>query len=89
MEHVDLGGKTANLKAAYEDLKLGYDIIVGHLRMYIYICERRGSPSYGKEYIYYNGYGSWSSTVNFKEFADHIRKEHDYKGNYDYSREYD
>ncbi len=48
MEKIDLGSKTANLKSAYRDLKAGYTIHVGGMEMFIYTCERQGSPSYGK-----------------------------------------
>ena len=70
MEKVNLGSRTANLRAAYSDLKDGYTIIVGESRMWIYTCERWGSPSYGKDYIAYLCYGRSASTVNFKSFAD-------------------
>lgn len=53
MTKVNLGSRTANLRAAYSDLKDGYTIIVGELKMWIYTCERWGSPSYGKDYIAY------------------------------------
>lgn len=74
MTKVNLGSRTANLRAAYSDLKDGYTIIVGELRMWIYTCERWGSPSYGKDYIAYLCYGRSASTVNFKSFADAMRR---------------
>lgn len=89
MEHIDLGGKTANLKSAYKDLKNGYDIIVGHVRMFIGTDTRWNSPSYGRDYIYCDGAGMWAIGVNYREFADQIRSEYKYKGTYDYYREYD
>lgn len=74
MTKVNLGSRTANLRSAYSDLKDGYTIIVGELRMWIYTCERWGSPSYGKDYIAYLCYGRSASTVNFKSFADAMRR---------------
>lgn len=88
MEKIDLGGKTANLKSAYKDLKAGYTIIVGYLKMYIYTCERYNSPSYGKDYIACDHYGFWSIRVNYKEFVNQIRQICKFKGTYSYSREY-
>lgn len=88
MEKIDLGGKTANLKQAYKDLKAGYTIIVGHIEMFIYTDIRRGSPSYGKDYITCNGAGSWSIRVNYRDFADQVRSEYKFKGTYGYSRKY-
>lgn len=88
MEKIDLGGKTANIKSAYRDLKDGYTIIVGGTKMYIYTCDRWGSPSYGKDYIALDGYGFSAITVNFKDFADKMRYYNDYKGTYGYCREY-
>lgn len=74
MTKVNLGSRTANLRAAYSDLKDGYTIIVGELKMWIYTCESWGSPSYGKDYIAYLCYGRSASTVNFKSFADAMRR---------------
>lgn len=88
MEKIDLGGKTANQKSAYQDLKAGYTIKVGHIEMFIYTCERWGSPSYGKDYIACEGAGSWSIRVNYRDFADQIRREYKFEGTYSYSREY-
>ena len=73
MTQVNLGTRTANLRAAYSDLKDGYTIIVGKLKMWIYTCKRCG-PSYGKDYIAYLCYGRSASTVNFKSFADAMRR---------------
>ena len=75
MTQVNLGTRTANLRAAYSDLKDGYTIIVGELRMWIYTCERWGSPSYGKDYIACDHYGGqWAIGVNFKDFSYQMRK---------------
>lgn len=74
MTKVNLGSRTANLRAAYSDLKDGYTIIVGKLKMWIYTCKRCG-PSYGKDYIACDHYGGqWAIGVNFKDFADQMRK---------------
>ena len=74
MTKVNLGSRTANLRAAYSDLKDGYTIIVGELKRWIYTCERWRSSSYGKDYIAYLCYGRSASTVNFKSFADAMRR---------------
>lgn len=86
MKAVNLGSRTANLRAAYSDLKDGYTIIVGELKMWIYTCETWGSPSYGKDYIAYLCYGRSASTVNFKSFADAMRRAGE--GKLDYSKEW-
>ena len=86
MKKIDLGTRTANLRAAYSDLKDGYTIVVGELKMWIYTCERWGSPSYGKDYICYCSYGRSASTVNFKSFADAMRRAGE--GKLAYSREW-
>lgn len=74
MTQVNLGTRTANLRAAYSDLKDGYTIIVWKLKMWIYTCKRCG-PSYGKDYIACDHYGGqWAIGVNFKDFTDQMRK---------------
>ena len=86
MTKVNLGSRTANLRAAYSDLKDGYTIIVGELRMWIYTCERWGSPSYGKDYIACYHYGKWAIGVNFKDFSYQMRKFGE--GKLDYRKEW-
>ncbi len=88
MEKIDLGSKTANLKSAYRDLKAGYTIYVEGMKMFIYTCERQRSPSYGKDYIACEYYGSISIGVNYRDFADEVRTRCKFKGTYAYSREY-
>ena len=75
--------KREKLREAYEWLKRGYTLRFSPMAYcYIATCERYGSPSYGKEYIYWHDYGSSAETVsmkNFKWLLDVIFKVTDYE----------
>jgi len=60
--------KREKLREAYQWLKKGYLLRYGTAVCRIATCERYGSPSYGKEYIYWNHYGSSAETVSLKKF---------------------
>lgn len=64
---INYGSRAANLKAMYDDLKLGYMIYVGSLAAWL------DTSQWDKDYINYLYYGSWSTTVNFKEFVKCVR----------------
>ena len=44
--------KREKLRQAHQKLKTGWTLNYGGALCYIAVCERYGSPSYGKEYIY-------------------------------------
>lgn len=75
--------KLEKLRVAYKWLKLGYTLRFSSMAYcYIATCERYGSPSYGKEYIFWRNYGSSAVTVsmkNFKWLLDVIFKVTDYE----------
>lgn len=73
--------KTDKLREAYLRLKEGFQLNYGGASCVIGICDRYGSPSYGKEYIYWSHYGRSANTVsleNFKWILDVIFKVDDY-----------
>jgi hypothetical protein len=73
--------KREKLRMAYQKLKDGYTLRYGTAVCFIGTDERWGSPSYGKEYIYWNYYGKSAKTVsmkNFKWLLDVIFKVEDY-----------
>ena len=74
--------KLEKLREAYQRLKAGWTLRYGSMAVcWIDTCERYGSPSYGKEYIYWQGYGRSAKTVslkNFKFILDVIFKVEDY-----------
>lgn len=66
-DEINYGSRAANLKAMYNDLKLGYMIYVGSLAAWL------DTSQWSKDYINYIHYGSWSTTVNFKKFVQCVR----------------
>ena len=61
--------KREKLREAYQRLKAGWTLRYDSMAVcYIATCERYGSPSYGKEYIYWQGYGRSAETVSMKNF---------------------
>lgn len=61
--------KMEKLRHAYQWLKAGLTLRYGSMAVcWIGTCERYGSPSYGKEYIYWQHYGSSAETVSLKNF---------------------
>jgi hypothetical protein len=61
--------KLDKLREAYQRLKAGWTLRYGSMAVcWIDTCERYGSPSYGKEYIYWQGYGRSAETVSMKNF---------------------
>lgn len=73
--------KLEKLRQAYQKLKTGWTLNYGGALCYIAVCERWGSPSYGKEYIYWQHYGRSAERVsmkNFKFILDVIFKVADY-----------
>lgn len=74
--------KREKLREAYQCLKAGWTLRYGSMAVcYIGTCERWGSPSYGKEYIYWSHYGRSANKVSMKSFKfilDVIFKVDDY-----------
>lgn len=73
--------KLEKLREAYKWLKAGYRLRYGTAVCFIATDSRWGSPSYGKEYIYWEHYGRSANRVNMKEFKwilDVIFKVEDY-----------
>lgn len=74
--------KREKLREAYQRLKAGWTLRYGTMAVCrIDTCERWGSPSYGKDYIYWSHYGRSAETVsmkNFKFILDVIFKVEDY-----------
>lgn len=73
--------KREKLREAYRMLKAGWTLKYGTALCFIGVCEICGSPSYGKEYIYWEHYGRSAVTVsmrNFKWLLDVIFKIEDY-----------
>ena len=61
--------KREKLREAYQRLKAGWTLRYGSMAVcWIDTDERYGSPSYGKEYIYWQGYGRSAMTVSMKNF---------------------
>lgn len=74
--------KREKLRKAYQKLKAGWTLRYGSMA-YVWIgtCERYGSPSYGKRYIYWQHYGRSAGSVSMKYFKwvlDEIFKVEDY-----------
>lgn len=59
----------ATYKDIYRDLKNGYSFSNGYRYLYIDTCERYGSPSYGKDYIYWGNYGASAESVSYKNLC--------------------
>ncbi len=61
--------KREKLRQAYQKLKAGWTLRYGSMAVcWIDTCERYGSPSYGKEYIYWQNYGGSAERVSMKNF---------------------
>lgn len=60
--------KREKLRQAYQRLKAGWTLNYGGSLCWIGVCERYGSPSYGKEYIYWQHYGRSAERVSMKNF---------------------
>lgn len=58
----------ASFEELYKRLKNGHCFERDHHYVTIGTCDRWGSPSYGKDYIYWQNYGSSANTVSFDEF---------------------
>jgi len=59
----------ANFREIYKSLKAGIWYEKENHCVGIGTCDRWESPSYGKDYIYYQHYGSSATTVNFNDFV--------------------
>lgn len=59
--------KTQNLKNAYDAIKMGETIKCGYYTIWIDTCDRPNAPDYGKEYIYWYGYGSSATDVSLEK----------------------
>lgn len=61
--------KREKLRQAYQKLKAGWTLRYSSMAVcWIDTCERYGSPSYGKEYIYWQHYGRSAERVSMKNF---------------------
>lgn len=56
-------------KDIYNDLKRGFEFTDGYSTLCIGTCTRYGSPSYGKDYIYWTHYGSSAEKVSYKNLC--------------------
>lgn len=56
------------LREIYKNLKDGASYKNGYQYIRIGTCERYGSPSYGKKYIYWHGLGSSANKVIYENF---------------------
>ena len=59
--------KREKLRQVMRDLKCGWTLKYGSMAtVCIGTCDRWGSPSYGKDYLYWNHYGSSANRVNLE-----------------------
>ena len=58
----------ATFKELYKRLKDGHEFENNFSYVCIGTCDRWGSPSYGKDYIYWQHYGQSANTVSFENF---------------------